>query len=162
MEVLVVVVIAVSVAAFAVPAYKKTQDRNRYTSALGVLINVGSGLRTLQQEVTFTYPTASTIIGSTWQTTDLDNDANITSSNANVALFARKYMAPIPFDKGNSYKGYYFAICPENGTSSLNCCSGLSGAVACMKDSSCTSRPTKGQYCGAVYLKDGSITRISK
>ena len=35
LEVLIVVVIAVSVAVFAVPAYKKTQDKNRYLAAQG-------------------------------------------------------------------------------------------------------------------------------
>ncbi len=48
-EIMIVVVIAVSVAAFAVPAYQKSQDQNRYLAAEGMLIEVASGLHNVQQ-----------------------------------------------------------------------------------------------------------------
>ena len=162
LEVLIVVVIAVSVAALAVPAYQKTQDRNRYLAAQGVLIDFGNGVRTLQAEVDFQFPWTTRNVTSSLQTTSLDEDAEITRSNASTALFARKYAAPIPFDLSNTYKGYYFSFCPENVASSGNCCQGNKDVVVCMYDSKYKSRPTKGQYYGAVYLKDGTIQRISK
>ena len=49
LEIMIVVVIAVSVAAFAVPAYKKAQDRNRYLAAQGVLIDLGNGIKMLRE-----------------------------------------------------------------------------------------------------------------
>lgn len=51
LEVLVVVVIAISVTAFAVPAYKKTQEHNNYLAAKGVLLDVGSAVRALRADL---------------------------------------------------------------------------------------------------------------
>lgn len=48
-EVMIVVVIAVTVAAFAVPAYKKSMDRNKFMAAEGKLIELSSALRNVQQ-----------------------------------------------------------------------------------------------------------------
>lgn len=48
-EVMIVVVIAVSVAAFAVPAYKKSQDQNRFLAAEGRLLEIASGLHNVIQ-----------------------------------------------------------------------------------------------------------------
>ncbi len=162
LEVLIVVVIAVSVAAFAFPAYKKTQDRNRFSAAQGVLIDLGNGVRMLRADISFNYPTSATSVPTSWQSSSLDQDTALTTSNAGIALFARKYMSPMPFDSGNSYKGYYYYICPENTASSTACCQSNSSVVACMYDSSYASRPTKGQYYGAAFYEDGSIKRLTK
>lgn len=48
-EIMIVVVIAVSVAAFAVPAYKKSLQRNQFLAAEGKLIEIASGLRNVMQ-----------------------------------------------------------------------------------------------------------------
>ena len=48
-EVMIVVVIAVSVAAFAVPAYKKSQEQNRFLAAEGKLLEISSGLHNVIQ-----------------------------------------------------------------------------------------------------------------
>lgn len=48
-EIMIVVVIAVSVAAFAVPAYKKSMDRNKFMAAEGKLIELSTALRNVQQ-----------------------------------------------------------------------------------------------------------------
>lgn len=48
-EIMVVVVIAVTVAAFAVPAYKKSQQRNQFLAAEGKLLEISSGLRNVMQ-----------------------------------------------------------------------------------------------------------------
>ena len=162
LEILIVVVIAVSVAAFAFPAYKKTQDRNRYMAAQGVLIDLGNGLKSLRADLPFNYPTTYKVVGSSWQTTTLDSDAEITSGNARIALFARKYMSPIPFDSASTYKGYSFVLCPENTSTLTFCCQGDSDVVACMYDRGYAARPTKGQYYGAAFMQDGSIKRLTK
>ncbi len=162
LEVLIVVVIAVSVMAFSVPAYKKTQDRNRFMAAQGVLMDLGSGLRSLRADLNFNYPTEAKLVQASWQTLTMTQDADITSTNANAALFARKYMSPIPFDYANSYKGYHYYLCPEKTASSTGCCQSNSDVVACMYDSEYASRATKGQYYGAVYLTDGTVQRVSK
>ncbi len=151
LEVLIVVVIVVSVATFGVPAYKKAQERNKYLAAQGVLIDLGNGLRMLQAQLEEDYPTSSPLVESEWQTKSLVDDAEIDRDNANVALFARKYMAPIPFDKGNTYKGYSFYLCPENTTSNDNCCA--ANVVACMKG-------PEGQYEQARYGINGNISRV--
>ncbi len=163
LEVLIVVVIAVSVVAFSVPAYKKTQDRNRFMAAQGVLIDLGNGLRSLQEDLSFPFPTGYKLVASHWQNSVMEPDVEITASNAPNALFARRYMSSIPYDSGsNAYKGYTFYICPENTASTSACCQGDADVVACMMDASYASRPTKGQYYGAVYYTDGSIKRITK
>lgn len=162
LEVLIVVVIAVSVAAFAVPAYKKSQDRNRYMAAQGVLIDLGNGLRSLQADLAVTgvtYPTSPVYVQTSWQTSSLANDADITASNANVALFARKYMSPIPFDSSNTYKGYLFSVCPLNKATSSNCCNNDKEVVACMRKSSAASGD---QYYRALFYQDGSVKRLPK
>ena len=48
-EVMIVVVIAVTVAAFAVPAYKRSMERNKFMAAEGKLIELSSALRNVQQ-----------------------------------------------------------------------------------------------------------------
>lgn len=48
-EVMIVVVIAVTVAAFAVPAYKRSMQRNQFMAAEGKLIEISSALRNVQQ-----------------------------------------------------------------------------------------------------------------
>ena len=48
-EIMIVVVIAVTVAAFAVPAYKRSMERNKFMAAEGKLIELSSALRNVQQ-----------------------------------------------------------------------------------------------------------------
>lgn len=45
LEVLVVVMIAAVVTMFAVPAYKKAQDKNRFMAASGVLVDLANGAK---------------------------------------------------------------------------------------------------------------------
>lgn len=176
LEVLIVVVIAVSVAAFAVPAYKKSQDRNRYMAAQGALIDLGNGVRALRADLAVdapnkAFPTSGYLaVSASWQGTSGTNYTNskdkplseLNNTTLGYALFSRRYMSPIAFDSGNSFKGYLFYICPQNTATSSVCCQSNSNAVACMSDSSYASRPTKGQYYGALYTLDGNVTRLTK
>ena len=83
-------VFAVSVALFAVPDYKKTQDKNRYLAAQGVLMDLGNGLRTLQSEG-YAFPSAAQQVTYSNMNGTLAADAVISSSNYQRALVARLY-----------------------------------------------------------------------
>lgn len=164
LEVLIVVVIAVSVAAFGVPAYKKSQERNSYLAAQGVLMDFGNAVRTLRQNMrgicpgaTFPISTSAVQLTSSWQTfpTTLTNEGYCSSTDLNfgTVLFTHKYMSPIPFTSGNTFKGYSFYLCPQNTSSSSYCCGGDSTVVACTRNTSSTN------YQWARYHKDGTITQ---
>ncbi len=170
LEVLIVVVIAVSVAAFGVPAYKKSQERNRYLAAQGVLMDLGNAVRTFRQDLkidcisnkvdvkTFPYSTTDDVqLAYSWQTTTQEGDLSSLTTDAamGAAMFTRKYMSPIQFPTGTSvYKGYSFYICPQNSSSPSNCCGGDSSVVACTTNGIKTS-----EYEWARYHKNGMITQ---
>ncbi len=163
-EILIVVVIAVSVAAFALPAYKKTQDRANFLAAQGVLMDLGNAVQMLREEVDFPFPAAARSVMKNWQensSIDPEETAPVTG-NAHYFLFLRKYLSPIPFNVASLYKNYRFVLCPENTASSSYCCNGDSNVVVCMYDSGYANRATKGEYYGALYYKDNHIERISK
>lgn len=165
LEILIVVVIAVSVAAFALPAYKKMQDRTNFMAAQGLLVEIGNGLKMLQEELSFNYPSGATVVNYSWQNSaeSWNEDKNTVSShNAHLLLFKRRYVGALPLTTSNYYKNYMFVLCPENTASSSYCCGGNSSVVACMYDPSYSSRPTRGEYYGAVYYQDGSVERVAK
>lgn len=164
LEVLIVVVIAVSVAAFAVPAYKKTQEKNKYLAAQGVLLDLGTAVRAVRAELSSgKFPSGSSPaqVTASWHSTGTPA-SEITSSNAHYEIFRRKHMEPIPFDSGSSYKGFVFYVCPQDTASSSACCGGSSDVVACMYNSSLgAGSATKGQYYSARFLQDGSLKRVA-
>lgn len=159
-EILVVVVIALSVMAFAVPAFKKTQERSRYLAAKGILLDLGSAVVSMQSAMSMegggSFPSSKTqitdaISGETsylGQLKDYSSDGDLAK-----AMFSRKYLNPIPFDIGkNTYKGYSFYACsssvfkcPDSG---LVCCT--SKSVACMCNQSVSA-----QYKNLYVLADG-------
>lgn len=186
-EILIVVVIIVSVAAFGLPAYKKSQERNQYTAATGVLLDIASAKRLLAEDLPALEEADESEISvfnfggqvtSTHQLTSDDtyksalpaeNSATgrkITETNLPYALFARGYLRPIPYDDATNskYKGYKFYIC---GTA--DCCK--NGAIACMQYAdfgSCsgvapTDKPNseaRAMYCGARVDDTGILTRL--
>lgn len=168
LEVLIVVVIAVSVAAFSVPAYKKTQEKNKYLAAQGVLVDLGTAVRAVRADLASDtpgdkFPSGSSPVQVTtaWHSTAVP-DNQITKTNAQYELFRREYMSPIPFDNGSTYKGYSFFVCSQTGGSSSGCCRGAEIPVACMKnDAMGSSSATKGQYWGAAFLEDGTVNRLT-
>ena len=189
LEILIVVIILASVLAFALPAYKRTQDRNLYTAATGVLIDLGNAVQNFQTDLaTFanpaTFPTTCEKTQNEWQ-----HPATVSGTfyyeQAQFAdlhdmqdhlfpysLFVRNYIQPIPYDYctlaystcGSSdacvYKGYIFYLCPVDGSSSDACCDG--DTVACMQLSPDVTRATGGLYKGARYLRDGTLEQISE
>ncbi len=176
LEVLVVVVIALSVAVFAVPAYKKTQDLNNYTAAQGVLLNLGSAVRNLQMDASAAgkddWPKDNSVqVTASWQNAANATDPDIVSKHKTVAeletadfpyaLFAM-YMAPIPFTN-EMYKGFKFYVCPANtkSSSTTDCCNKDREVVACMMYAGST-RATGDQYYGALFKTDGALHRLKK
>lgn len=170
LEVLIIVVIAVSVAAFAVPAYKKTQEKNKYLAAQGVLLDLGTAVRALRADLraekeNAKFPALPTVMAVADQTTEGtslsqelqdQNDATLCQS-----LFSRRYMQPIAYDSGNTYKGFSFVLCPDGTASELMCCNSNSAVVACMYNNSLgASSSTAGQYWGAAFMNNGSLTRL--
>lgn len=175
LEVLVVIVISASVLLFAVPAYKRTQDKSAYIAAQGVLVELRAAVQALRQDLqsansSVKIPPGSTPVQlqSSWQdsssgtynTVVTTDTASLTAAQLPYALFAQKYIQPVPFDKNaNTYKKYNFYICPET-TSSSNCCAAQ--VVSCMMDPNYCSRATKGLYYGAQMKADGRIVALTK
>lgn len=173
LEVLIVVVIAVSVAAFAVPAYKRTQEKNKYLAAQGVLLDLGTAVRALRADLraegsTTKFPPLTHTVMTVTDQTEAGNSLATELSNQNVdtlrkSLFSRRYMQPIAYDSGSTYKGFSFVLCPDGTASSSLCCNSNSSVVACMYNDSlkASTSSTAGQYWGAVVKTDGSIQRLS-
>lgn len=172
LEVLIVVVIAVSVAAFAVPAYKKTQEKNKYLAAQGVLLDLGTAVRALRADLraeggATKFPSSATAMLATDQTsegTSLTQELKSqTADTLRKSLFSRRYMQPIAYDSGNTYKGFSFILCPDGSASSSLCCDKNSAVVACMyNDALGASSSTGGQYWGAAFINDGTLKRLTK
>ncbi len=126
LEVLVVVVIAVLVTMFAVPSYRKAQERNRYMAAVGVLIDMGNAVRMFQED----YPNVI-YTGSFTSSSYSSCPTEPVSSTVRTFLLCHKYLTEIPFSS-SQYQGYSYKI----STSGAASCSGCSSyGVACMYDS---------------------------
>ncbi len=182
LEILIVIVISVSVLAFALPAHKRAQDRNMYSAAVGILMDLGSAVQMLRadfisqgnnssfpssvQQVHRLYQVPSTSTSSYYYKGGHDALRNMSMTTALYALFSRGYLQDIPFESCTnnhlncSYKGYNFYICPPAATSA-NCCGNNARVVACMTTASGVTRAAGNLYKGARFLLDGSIEQIS-
>lgn len=175
LEMLVVVVIAGSVLLFAVPAYKRMQDKNAFTSAQGVLMELRSAVLALRQDLalspsSYSFPGTSPLqLDASWQNENFGGYAVILQTSVQDldtdklknALFIKKYIQPIHFDSGTSkFRNYDFYICPTT-ASTAACCGNNKNVVACMQDTNRCSRATKGFYYGARILTDGTIEQFS-
>ncbi len=133
LEVLIVVVIAVLVTMFAVPSYRKAQERNRYMAATGVLMDIGNAARMLHEQYPNLSYTASITNNALWLAGSCPEEP--TASNGLVFLQCHKYLNAIPFS-GGTYQGYSFRI-SSKGVASCPGCS--ASGVACMYDSDALS-----------------------
>lgn len=132
LEVLIVVVISVMVTLFAVPMYKKSQDRNRYMAASGVLLDLGNAVRMLKTDKP-DITVSATVSGNatTAQKNAITSDTTPTSSNVVAWLQANKYLNTIPFNGASTYMGYTFKL-HTGGSAS---CTGCTSGIACMQGS---------------------------
>ena len=131
MEVLVVVVIGVLVTLFAVPAYKKMQDRTRYMAATGVLVEIASAAQMLKEAGL----TATNIAVSSNATADIDADP--TAATAVGWLQSKNYLGKIPFENGK-FKGYTYRMSTSG---SVTCSSNVTG-WACMSGANQNAKMT--------------------
>lgn len=183
-EVLIVVAISLSVLIFAVPAYKKTQEKAKFEAAMGTLVNVGTAVNLVREKIIEVHgpnsgikfpgmsggdgkiPLQSSLqsgVSSTDETSDYTapygaGPGQILDSERIKAMFAQKLIAPIPFDKdASSYKGYFFFLCPEINTSAQGCCPKNAVAVACMSNDSADKA-----YYSAYFTKMGEVVKVAK
>lgn len=127
LEVLIVVVIAVVVTMFSVPAYKKAQDKNRYMAATGVLIDIANAARMVKAD----YPNLNV----SWT---LDGNASTagecpdepTGANLLTFLQCHKYLNDVPLS-GGKYMGYTFVLSTNANAACGNSCK-PGNASACM------------------------------
>ena len=140
LEVLIVVVIAVLVTTFAVPAYRKAQMRTRFMAATGVLTDIDNAARMVHED----FPTV--VFNSTISSNLLATGSCVSDPRENpiLFLFCNRYLNEIPFDaSGGTYQGYIFSISFQ-GTYSCRTCG--SGMVACME--AAASTPAEYQCAG--------------
>ena len=172
LEVLVVLIIVTSVFAFALPSYKRTQDKNAYTAAVGVLTDLGMSLKMFRQDLAavssrkfpsaseaFSYPFTYSLSHCREGHTTFETAEN--STDLLCIMFKENYMQPIPWDgtsSGSSFKNYEFFICRESTSSSGQC---TSGTVAYMLTKSGVTRASGDTYKGARISRSGNITQIS-
>lgn len=127
LEVLIVVLIAVMVTMFSVPAYRKAQERNRYLAAVGVLMEVATAAQILHEE----YPEKGFYTAINRNKAVLTPCPDTPNSGIIEYLQCNNYLNEIPFDSANSYKGYLFVLDSSGWASCGKSCS-PSEAYACM------------------------------
>ncbi len=151
MEILIVVVIASSVLAFALPAQRRAMDRNKYLAAQGVLLDIGSAVQAKRADLKMsstpdaTFPSDNTIT----PVTDISELSG--------------YLQAIPFDGEDTYKNYKFYICPQDVAAgdTTYCCGNDAKYIACMQDDNAANRASAGLYKGARFLRNGTMEQIS-
>jgi len=126
-EVIVVVVISLIVVSFSVPVYKKTQEKNRYRAAQGVLVDLANGLRMLTAE----HPNISITSAAVSSNGDTGT-ANVPADNAVHWMMTHEYINRINF-VDSKYLRYSFKISTTGQASCAESC-GKSNAIACMYD----------------------------
>jgi prepilin-type N-terminal cleavage/methylation domain-containing protein len=182
-EVLFVLVIALGIAAYAVPNYRRSQERSRYEAALGLLTTYGNAISTMERDMesdgyNFTFPRTTTYfqiptalntsgvqIGSVKQWTDIVEDNIENAARADKAfmwaMLKYKYAEKLPStDSGYSF----YAI----GTNTASICGGNckqnqaggSPVMMCMCQSNTTN--STGCYYGARMLRNGRIEKFVK
>ncbi len=119
-EILFVLVIVAGIVAYAIPAYKRSQERSRYEAAVGTLVSVGNAIESLRKDLswkenyTFTFPTGAGSfqmpVSGQVQLGCIDTPGYFIShggSNTNkrfaATLFALNYLEPLASDGYNFY-----------------------------------------------------------
>ena len=174
-EMLFVVLIAAGVLVFAVPAYKRVQEKANYDAALGTLLDVSNAVNSLERDLRMVssenilFPRET---GTMWSFSNTLNNTGTFSTSAVAwnqeladsynsaddwdtqfwgALFSFGYLKPI-----QQTKGYNMYIINGQVPQAIGNCQAEDGTVvACMLDAT-----KKGCYKGARVLSDGSVQRI--
>ncbi len=134
-EVLTVVLIGAIVVLFAIPNYRKSQDKNRYLTASGVLMELGNGVNMLREDFPWVDLTSDAVkreavfyVGTGAYLT-VGSDGEMTGSTVISWLVFNNYLNSFPIDDFGRYLGYSFAI---STTGAANCSCNTGEAVACM------------------------------
>lgn len=174
-EVLFVVLIAAGIMAFAMPAYKRMQERADYTAALGTLLDASNAVNSLKNDIRETrgsavaFPTGSP---NYWTFTNSSNNSSSFSASVGSqtwnqwladnyggsgwnaqfwgALFTFGYLKSI-----KNTRGYTLYIINGTASGTVADCQ-KTGVVACMLKSG----TQKDCYKGARVLADGQVERI--
>lgn len=174
LEILIVVVICISIAAFAVPAFKKTQEKARFNAAAGALVQLGNAVKNLRLDLDMegtntTFPLSTDYVSLSADWSDPSNStfttvanatklADIATSNDNLgyALVARGYMPQFP-STTNTFNGYTYYICPATGSGSTQTCCSSTSVIACMTNTdSLVYRYGKFMENGSVVAAEGT------
>ena len=134
LEVLVVVLIVVIITLIAVPSYNKSQDKNRYLAASGVLVELGNGVRMALEDYPGLEISSQKVQGSF---TSLSENQALSSPQAQDFvnwMFTHKYITQIPWESGNTYMGYSFYVSTKGNANCGTDCK-KTGAIACMNGS---------------------------
>ena len=183
MEMLFVLIIAATIVAFAVPAYKRSKERAKYEAAVGILIEIGAASETLEKDMnyyssprralqkyndgSFFYhmPKSAAALEALPENKTITEFITENASKENdrfaSVLFNAKYIEP--FDGRTDYEFY---LLPYWALSSANICGnkwrgvGVSAYTACMclPDDKVTA--DNACFYGAVMGRDGKVVRF--
>lgn len=165
-EILFVLIIIATIVAFAVPSYNRTKQRARYEAAVGVLVNVGNAVQSINQDLRnigsavrlpingdFTHVVDSEVHMGVDET--FSHFMENCDDNADCVLGAmyQKYLQEeIPADTGYQF----FAV---DGNSSA--CAGQCRGIACMcSQFAAGNSMAPACFYGANMLANGTIERI--
>ncbi len=149
-EVLIVVVIAVTVTVFAVPSFKKSQARTQYMAASGVLMELATATQILTEE----YP-ALEITSAAFSSNPTTAPTIPTISDAVAWMQSNQYLGKVDFQSGK-YKGYAFAFSTKGAANCGTSCK-KANAVACMAN---TNHMTQAYRCAWVSSLDGMLHNL--
>lgn len=127
LEVLIVVVISVMVTAFAVPSFRRAQNKNKNLAATGVLLDLGNAVRMMR--VAFPGLDFSGQVTSSHMT--IPTQACIDNPSSSCAInymFYQKYLTTIPLT-GNTVKGYAVYVCGRGGGGGSCCAAGRAASM---------------------------------
>ena len=150
LEVMIVVVIAVTVTMFAVPSFKKSQARTQYMAASGVLVELATATQMLMEE----YP-ALQISSAAFSSNTPDYSSVPTASTAAAWMLGKQYLGKVDF-QSKKYKGYSFSFSTQ-GTANCGTKCTKAGAIACMVN---LNHMTQAYQCAWVSREDGLLHNL--
>ena len=168
-EMLFVVLIAAGILVFAVPSYKRAKERSAYEAATGLLVKLGSAVQTFEKDLQLKgfYQTAA---GGTAIELDKStlNNTSLNGVTLNAAYFQgktiqqnlgmlipAKYLDDFPVAGSPQLGGYKFYWL----AGSKNVCGQNISAKVYMVSQDVSI--ANGCYCGAAYMADGTVKRLS-
>jgi len=151
LEVLVVVVIAVTVTMFSVPAYKKSQARAQYMTASGVLIELATATQMLMES----YPNL-VISSAAFNTNETTDATDPTNSTAAKWMRGQNYLAKVNFNSNGTYMGYTYSFSTQGTAACGEECT-KDGAIACMANG---SHMIDVYQCAWISMDDGLLHNL--